>query len=402
MINVDHIKSQYGVVGNDPMLNHALEVAVQVASTDLTVLVTGENGTGKDVIPRIIHDNSPRKHNKFMAVNCGGIPEGTLDSELFGHVKGAFTSALQDRKGYFEEADGGTLFLDEVGDLPMSTQVRLLRVLENGEYLRVGSSEVRKTNVRVIAATNVDLPQAIENGRFRKDLYFRLNTMPIHIPALRERKDDIEMLFFKFSLEIAELQHVRPVQLTPEAMEVLKNQRWEGNIRQLQNFVRQLSVLTQGSRLIDENTLMKYLPQEHFNSMPTLFHGGNDTISERDLLYKVLFDMKRDITELRQTIAEMKNSGLYHVTPKYIDTPQENNFLDNIVPTYDSEPIEMVEQTEEIPQHDDNASKQSLTDMQRDAIISALERNKGCKRDTARDLGISERTLYRKIKEFGL
>lgn len=309
-MDLQSIKTRYGIIGNDPKLNRAIEVAVQVAATDLTVMINGESGTGKDVIPRIIHDNSARKHGKYMAINCGAIPEGTIDSELFGHEKGSFTGAVSDRKGYFEEADGGTLFLDEVGELPMATQARLLRVLENGEFIKVGSSKVQKTNVRVIAATNVDIPAAIERGKFREDLYYRLNTMPIKIPALRERKGDIRVLFLKFSLDAAARTHKPALKLTERAMMMMENYHWEGNIRQMKNIVDQMSLIEE-NRIVDETVVAEYLPRLKMSSMPALFrHDDEQDISERDIMYKFLFDMKRDIAELRKTVAELKNGGV--------------------------------------------------------------------------------------------
>ena len=304
-MDISAIKQQFKIIGNDPYLNRAIEIAVQVAATDLTVFINGESGTGKDVIPQIIHKNSSRKHGAYFAINCGAIPEGTIDSELFGHEKGAFTGAVETRKGYFEVADGGTLFLDEVGELPLATQARLLRVLENGEFIKVGSSKIQKTNVRVVAATNVNIPVAIEKGKFRADLYYRLNTMPIFVPPLRERKDDIKLLFRKFTADIAEKYKMPPLQLTPEALIMLENYRWEGNIRQLKNVTEQISILEK-ERMITPEILKRYLPEDK-TSLPILYKNNtaDDVISDRDLLYKVLFDMRKDIMELRATVREL-------------------------------------------------------------------------------------------------
>ena len=302
-MDVQAIKRTFGIIGTDPELDRAIGIAAQVAATDLTVLITGESGTGKDVFPKIIHQNSARKHGPYFAVNCGAIPEGTIDSELFGHEKGSFTGAVNERKGYFEIADKGTLFLDEVGELPLSTQARLLRVLENGEFIRVGGSKVMKTNVRIVAATNVDLPLAIERGRFREDLYYRLNTIPIHIPALRERKGDIPLLFRKFATDFAERNHIPAITMTHEAMKMMENYRWDGNVRQLKNITEQISIM-ETDRSITAETLAKYLPNRVQSALPMLLPREDmpDGMSERDLLYRVLFDMKKDIAELRAQV----------------------------------------------------------------------------------------------------
>lgn len=414
-MDLQSIKTRYGIIGNDPKLNRAIEVAVQVAATDLTVMINGESGTGKDVIPRIIHDNSARKHGKYMAINCGAIPEGTIDSELFGHEKGSFTGAVSDRKGYFEEADGGTLFLDEVGELPMATQARLLRVLENGEFIKVGSSKVQKTNVRVIAATNVDIPAAIERGKFREDLYYRLNTMPIKIPALRERKGDIRVLFLKFSLDAAARTHKPALKLTEKAMMMMENYHWEGNIRQMKNIVDQMSLIEE-NRIVDETVVAEYLPRLKMNSMPALFrHDDEQDISERDIMYKFLFDMKRDIAELRKTVAELKNGGVGQhnigLIPQQTPVSQSishNSLYEIIQDKEDIEPAEAKVVTEEennvVSVNENVAGYEtlSLIKNEKDFIIRALAKHGGKRRDAAKELGISERTLYRKINEYGI
>ena len=399
MIDIQAIKQRFGIIGNDPNLNRAIEVAVQVAATDLTVFINGESGTGKDVFPQIIHQNSARKHGPYFAINCGAIPEGTIDSELFGHEKGSFTGAYDTRKGYFEVADGGTLFLDEVAELPLATQARLLRVLENGEFIKVGSSKIQKTNVRVVAATNVDIPQAIEKGRFREDLYYRLNTVPIHIPALRERKDDIRMLFRKFASDVAEKYHIPAVQLTPEALEMLENYRWDGNIRQLKNVTEQISII-ETERVITPEILRSYLPAQ--TVLPTIFkdESKTDSISERDILYKVLFDMKKDITELRKTVDELTAGQI--PTQTQIATPIKatviNHVNDGNMLEYETTQDAEVEYLQEKSANDNL----SLQDKENEVIIKALRKYNGKRKDAAKELGISERTLYRKIKEYDI
>ena len=402
MIDVQSIKRNFGIFGNDPQLMHAIEIAAQVANTDLTVLITGESGTGKDVFPKIIHQNSARKHGQYFAVNCGAIPEGTIDSELFGHEKGSFTGAIAERKGYFEVANEGTLFLDEVAELPLSTQARLLRVLENGEYIRVGGSKVMKTNVRVVAATNVDLPQAIQKGKFREDLYYRLNTIPIHIPALRERKGDIHLLFRKFASDFAERSHMPVITLTPEAVKMLENYRWDGNVRQLKNVAEQISIIEQ-QRIITETTLERYLPNKITTSLPVLFQreDGSEGVSERDLLYKVLFEMKRDIAELRNTVNELTNHP-GSLTPNYIETTPvsiEPNYNDPV--TIEPDFTEIVPAEEIVHEHHVPETL-SLEQNEIEMIKKALEKHNGKRKDAAKELGISERTLYRKINEFGI
>lgn len=395
MIDIQSIKQRFGIIGNDPNLNRAIEVAVQVAATDLTVFINGESGTGKDVFPQIIHQNSARKHGPYFAINCGAIPEGTIDSELFGHEKGSFTGAYDTRKGYFEVADGGTLFLDEVAELPLATQARLLRVLENGEFIKVGSSKIQKTNVRVVAATNVNIPTAIEKGRFREDLYYRLNTVPIHIPALRERKDDIRLLFRKFASDFAEKYHIPAVQLTPEALTMLESYRWDGNIRQLKNVTEQISII-ETERVITPEILMNYLPTQ--TALPVIIKDESkaDTISERDILYKVLFDMKKDITELRKTVDELTSGQIPMATPvsqQHITPIKATTVID-----YDNTQDAEVEYLQE-KQTSDNLS---LQDKENEVIIKALRKYNGKRKDAAKELGISERTLYRKIKEYDI
>jgi transcriptional regulator with PAS, ATPase and Fis domain len=397
-MDVQSIKRTFGIIGNDPQLLHAIEIAAQVANTDLTVLITGESGTGKDVFPKIIHQNSARKHGQYFAVNCGAIPEGTIDSELFGHEKGSFTGAIAERKGYFEIANEGTLFLDEVGELPLSTQARLLRVLENGEYIRVGGSKVMKTNVRVVAATNVDLPLAIQKGKFREDLYYRLNTIPIHIPALRERKGDIYLLFRKFASDFAEKSHMPVITLTPEAVKMLEDYRWDGNVRQLKNVAEQISIIEQ-QRIINEFTLERYLPNKITTALPVLFQKEDNAegVSERDLLYKVLFEMKHDIAELRNTVNELTNrSNNNNISTSYIEPVAIEPDYTEIMPNE-----EVIHEVHEIKEDHQPASL-SLEQNEIEMIKRALEKYNGKRKDAAKELGISERTLYRKINEFGI
>ncbi|MBR6848559.1 MAG: sigma-54-dependent Fis family transcriptional regulator [Bacteroidales bacterium] len=397
-MDVQSIKRTFGIIGNDPQLLHAIEIAAQVANTDLTVLITGESGTGKDVFPKIIHQNSARKHGQYFAVNCGAIPEGTIDSELFGHEKGSFTGAIAERKGYFEIANEGTLFLDEVGELPLSTQARLLRVLENGEYIRVGGSKVMKTDVRVVAATNVDLPLAIQKGKFREDLYYRLNTIPIHIPALRERKGDIHLLFRKFASDFAEKSHMPVITLTPEAVKMLEDYRWDGNVRQLKNVAEQISIIEQ-QRIINEFTLERYLPNKITTALPVLFQKEDNAegVSERDLLYKVLFEMKHDIAELRNTVNELTNrSNNNNISTSYIEPVAIEPDYTEIMPNE-----EVIHEVHEIKKDPQPASL-SLEQNEIEMIKRALEKYNGKRKDAAKELGISERTLYRKINEFGI
>lgn len=401
------IKLRYGIVGNYEGLNRALDIALQVAMTDLSVLITGENGVGKEVFPRIIHDNSSRKTKKYFAVNCGSIPEGTIDSELFGHEKGAFTGAVNEREGYFGVANGGTLFLDEVGELPLSTQARLLRVLETGEYIRVGSSEVRKTDVRIVAATNVDIPLAIENGRFRQDLYYRLNTIPINIPPLRERGNDIYQLFRKFALEMSEKYNMPAIRLTDDAQQILQNYSWPGNIRQLKNVTENMSV-TSETREINGDVVKHYIPQERNNGqlVPVAEQGRSQSFeNEREILYKILFDLRRDVGDLKAIVnklqADKEDASLKSV--RYV-TSEGNTIPDNFPASSVVEyPQRKDEYVEELKEPAIEVSKDvTLESFEREAIKRALIRHAGKRKEAAKELGISERTLYRKIKEYGL
>ena len=407
-MELQSIKQRFGIIGHDPFLERAIHIAVQVPPTDLTVLITGESGTGKEVFPKIIHQASARKHGSYIAVNCGAIPEGTIDSELFGHEKGSFTGAHEARKGYFEVVDGGTIFLDEVAELPLSTQVRLLRVLETGEFLKVGSSKVIKTDVRVVAASNVNIPEAIAKGEFRQDLFYRLNTVPIMIPPLRERKDDILMLFKKFANDFAEKYRMPPLKLTDEAIQLLEGYRWPGNIRQLKNVTEQISIIEK-EKLIDASTLKLYLPTEHTSSLPVLYKGQEEKekLSERDILYKVLFDMKKDILDLRKTMSEI-------ISAKGVedDFEHSNNQLirqySNDLDDFENEHLPEIQ----IQDADDYKSSfqpsevinenLSLEKTEIDMIRKALEKHKGKRKSAAQELGISERTLYRKIKEYNI
>jgi transcriptional regulator with PAS, ATPase and Fis domain len=420
METVQSIKQRFEIIGNDPKLNRAIEKAIQVAPTDISVLVVGESGVGKESIPRIIHSLSHRKHGKYIAVNCGAIPEGTIDSELFGHEKGSFTGANAERQGYFEVADGGTIFLDEVGELPLTTQVRLLRVLENGEFLKVGSSQVQKTNVRIVAATNVNLFDAIEKGKFREDLYYRLSTVDIPLPPLRERKDDIHLLFRKFASDFAHKYKMPPVKLSDEAIQFLQKYRWSGNIRQLRNFAEQLSVL-ETNRDISLATLQSYLPAEG-STLPSVIGGKkseNDFSTERDILYKVLFDMKSDLHDLKKLTMELMQNGSTKVQEmnknliqKVFGQKEENvsNFADE--PRLNSISLQNEVEQEEFDDDDDanylmaetidEEEVLKLEQKEIELIKKSLERHKGKRKAAADELGISERTLYRKIKQYDL
>lgn len=410
---IQAVKQRFGIIGVSPALNHAIDIAVQVANTDLSVLITGESGVGKENFPQIIHQYSHRKHNTYIAVNCGAIPEGTIDSELFGHEKGAFTSATSDRKGYFEVADGGTIFLDEVGELPLSTQVRLLRVLEAGEFMRVGSSKVQKTDVRVVAATNLNMAQAIAEGRFREDLFYRLNAVPINIPPLRERKDDIALLFRKFAADFAEKYNMPPMRLTADAQQLLSNYYWKGNVRQLKNITEQISVIEQ-NREMNAEALRRYLPDTGVNTLPVplKMHNMYDAKSfesEREILYQVLFDMKKDIADLKAIVHSqiVPNQPTDYTMP--MTTTQTGKVTELAQPTNDNTLImttpakskvldgRTVEDTEEYVEE-----SLSLQEAEKEMIIKALERNHGRRKNAASELQISERTLYRKIKEYGL
>ncbi len=394
------VKQQFGIIGNTEALNTAIEIAMRVAPTDLSVLVTGESGVGKEFFPKIIHTHSARKHNKYIAVNCGAIPEGTIDSELFGHEKGSFTGAVDSRKGYFEEADGGTIFLDEVGELPISTQVRLLRVLQTGEFMRVGSAKVQKTNVRVVAATNNDLMRAIAEGRFREDLYYRLNTVPISVPALRERKGDIYLLFRKFASDVAVQYKMPAITLDEGARILLENYHWRGNIRQLKNVAEQISAIER-SRNITADILRRYLPNEEF-SVRTVAGGGESYESmatERELLYKILFDMRNDINDLKRMMTEALSGRSTTPQPPQREQHEIAGLLPErhevVTPRYEYE--DMVEVVD-----DDLPKELTKEDVQREQIIQALQHNNYRRKEAARDLFISERTLYRRMKALGI
>lgn len=400
MVDLLSIKQRFGIIGTSPLLDRALEIAVRVAPTNLSVLITGESGVGKEFFPQVIHAASARKHNKYIAVNCGAIPEGTIDSELFGHERGAFTGAVEARKGYFEEANGGTIFLDEVAELPLSTQVRLLRVLQTGEFIRVGSAKVQKTDVRVVAATNVNLQESIASGRFREDLYYRLGTVPIVVPALRERREDIFVLFRKFASDVAVQYRMPAITLDEGARRMVEQYAWRGNIRQLKNVAEQISAIEE-ARLITPEIMARYLPQQH-EEHPALQgarvgNGPAESFSERELLYKVLFDMRNDINDLKRMLSELTRGA--HPAPPEPHAREIAGLLSGsaapVAPTVDyAESEEVVDDEPQRP-----ASK---ADLQREQIVSALRRNNGRRREAAAELFMSERTLYRKIKEFGL
>ena len=400
-IDITFVKQRFGIIGNSELLNRALSVALRVAPTDLSVLVVGESGVGKEFFPQIIHAYSARKHAKYIAVNCGAIPEGTIDSELFGHEKGAFTGATDARKGYFEEADGGTIFLDEVGELPLSTQVRLLRVLQSGEFLRVGSAKVQKTDVRVVAATNNDLLKSIETGRFREDLYDRLNTVPIAVPALRDRPEDIPLLFRKFASDVAVQYHMPPVTLDDGARQMLQNYYWRGNIRQLKNVAEQISALER-TRTITAEVLSGYLTPVQPSSSAMAPNGGaaasGDMSTERELLYKILFDMRSDINEVKRMLTEIMQGGVHGVqTP----VPTQKREVIGLLPSV-SRPAVVDAVSEDVTEEPHHGEQRTKAEVQREMIIRALRNNNGRRRDAARELFMSERTLYRRIKELGI
>ena len=414
LMDIQSIKNRFGIIGNSPALNHALNTAVQVANTDLSVLIMGESGVGKEIFSNIIHSLSPRKHNPFIAVNCGAIPEGTIDSELFGHEKGSFTGAVDSRKGYFETVNGGTIFLDEIGEMPLGTQARLLRVLETGEFIRVGSSKVQKTDVRVIAATNRDLLEFSSQHKFREDLYYRLSTVPIRVPSLRDRKEDIPLLFRKFAADFAERYKTTSIQLDPIAQQMLINYPWRGNVRELKNAAEQISVLSTNKQ-VNAEALQHFLPQRENNMsmalVPTGATGGGgqqyDFNTERDILYKLFFDMKKDMNDLKQMIFDVANHQGY--------TPADPSAAKNIPVYNDMEPINHVSYApatasvsntpiliDSSVHHEDVEETLSLADKEKEMINKALKKHKNRRRDAAAELGISERTLYRKIKEYDI
>ncbi|MBS1489327.1 MAG: sigma-54-dependent Fis family transcriptional regulator [Bacteroidetes bacterium] len=406
---VQHIKQRFGIIGNAPLLNHAVRVAMQVAPTDMSVLITGESGSGKESFSKIVHHLSHRKHGPFTAINCGSIPEGTIDSELFGHEKGSFTGAHEARKGYFEVTNGGTIFLDEIGEMPLGTQARLLRVLEYGEFIKVGSSKVMKTDVRVVAATNVNLLDKVSAGRFREDLYYRLNSVPIFVPPLRDRDKDIELLFRKFATDFAEKYKVKPITLTEEAKNILLQYRFPGNIRQLKNLVEQISVLTTEPKEIDAATLQHYIPRE--TTLPIRLNSGNADISERDILYKVLFDLKKDVTDVKKLVLEIftdpaqaaqliKDHTHLFEGLQETKTTREQPVMLNINPSV--KPVEAVAEEVQDISHEAEDDTLSIQKKEKELIVRALSKNKNKRKYAARDLGISERTLYRKIKEYNL
>ncbi len=405
-MTVQEIKNRFRIIGNSPQLDRAIDIARQVAATDLSVLITGESGTGKEVFPQIIHQSSSRKHNHYIAVNCGAIPEGTIDSELFGHEKGSFTGAHDTRKGYFEVADGGTIFLDEVGELPLTTQVRLLRVLETGEYIRVGSSKVMKTNVRIVAATNVNMAQLMEKGRFREDLYYRLNTVPLIIPPLRERKEDIPLLFRRFASDFADKYHMPPIKLTRDAEEMLVNYYWKGNIRQLKNVTEQISVIEK-NRDIDEKIIAQYLPDNNISTLPALFRpaGSGESnipneLSEKELLYKVLFELRKDMVDLKSIVYGILDKG-DNASAISGGSTRILHKLDNDI--HKVETAMQIHPATHIEVHENGLkgleTVQTLDEKEKEIIRRTVEKHHGNKKAAAKELGISERTLFRKIKE---
>ncbi len=423
-MDLQSIKNRFGIIGNATALNHALNTAVQVAATDLTVLIVGESGVGKEVFSQIIHALSSRKHNPFIAVNCGAIPEGTIDSELFGHEKGAFTGAVDSRKGYFETVSGGTIFLDEIGEMPLGTQARLLRVLETGEFIRVGSSKVQKTDVRVIAATNRELLEFTQKGRFREDLYYRLSTVPIRVPSLRDRKEDILLLFRKFVVDFSERYKTIPVQLDEEAKQLLINHGWQGNVRELKNIAEQISVLSTNPQ-VNGTELRKFLPEKNGNRLPVLANQPGATAefnNEREILYKLFFDMKKDVTELKKMFLEIlqnpsmagsaasftrdsllndfhANNELPVASSNNLNTAVNNNIPTNYI-NNNQQPVILGE--DNIHQHEEIEESLNIMDKEKELIVKALKKHKGKRRDASLDLGISERTLYRKLKEYDI
>ena len=410
-LNIQNIKQRFEIIGNDIFLDRAIEKSIRVSPTDISVLITGESGVGKEIFPKIIHQLSHRKHNKFIAVNCGAIPEGTIDSELFGHEKGAFTGATSTRAGYFEVTDGGTIFLDEVGELPLTTQVRLLRILENGEFMKVGSSKVQKTDIRIVAATNIKMDSAIKKNKFREDLYYRLSTVEINIPPLRKRKNDIFLLFRKFASDFAKKYKMPTVRLDEEAQLLLKNYRWNGNIRQLKNITEQLSVLEQ-SRAITKSILSNYLPNPIYN-LPALIDNeshSNDFSSEREILYKILFDMKKDLNELKKDIGKIKSdnpdfdiSSFKNSNKNYSDEIIEKAELENsLIPVNENKITDTINDKYDYAEEIQEEETLSIQVKELELIIKSLERNNGRRKAAANELGISERTLYRKIKQYDI
>ena len=408
------IKNRFGIIGNSPALNHALNVAAQVANTDLSVLINGESGVGKEVFSQIIHGLSARKHNPFIAVNCGAIPEGTIDSELFGHEKGSFTGAVDSRKGYFETVNGGTIFLDEIGELPLGTQARLLRVLETGEYIRVGSSKVQKTDVRVIAATNKELLEYTHNGRFREDLYYRLNTVPIRVPALRDRQEDIILLFRKFATDFADRYKTTSVQLNDEARNTLINYSWPGNVRELKNIAEQISVLSKDKNINGEQ-MRSFLPDHNYTRLPVLSSGsGGSAVSqsefanEREILYKLFFDMKKDVNELKKMFFDLLQNPSMAQNAAVFNNDSNNNNLKELSTTASNQGFKqnnaavILRNDNNIQQHEEVEESLSIMDKEKELIIKALKKHRGKRRDASLDLGISERTLYRKLKEYDI
>lgn len=411
-MDIQSIKNRFGIIGNSPALNYALSVAAQVANTDLSVLIFGESGVGKEAFSQIIHALSARKHNPFIAVNCGAIPEGTIDSELFGHEKGSFTGAVDSRKGYFETVNGGTIFLDEIGEMPVGTQARLLRMLETGEYIRVGSSKVQKSDVRVIAASNKDLLDLVHSGRFREDLYYRLSTVPIRVPALRDRQEDIMLLFRKFAVDFAERYKAAPVQLNDEAKNLVINYNWPGNVRELKNIAEQISVLST-EKNISGPDLLKFLPINNQNRLPVLAHtngtGSHDFNSERDILYKLFFDMKKDVTELKRMFFEvLQNPNFAEKNPGFLNELKDLKSHDNLqsqshqLPHTGGSNQPVIMHHNNIHEHEEVEESLNIMDKERELIIKALKKHKRKRKDAALDLGISERTLYRKLKEYDI
>jgi DNA-binding NtrC family response regulator len=410
-MDIQSIKNRFGIIGNSPALNFALQVAAQVANTDLTVLIFGESGVGKEVFSQIIHALSGRKHNPFIAVNCGAIPEGTIDSELFGHEKGSFTGAVDSRKGYFETVNGGTIFLDEIGEMPLGTQARLLRVLETGEFIRVGSSKVQKTDVRVIAASNKDLLDLHQQNKFREDLYYRLSTVPIRVPALRDRKEDIIILFRKFSADFAEKYKTTPVQLDDEAKNMLINYSWPGNVRELKNIAEQISVLAT-DRYITAGELRRFLPERSGSRLPVLAHGASvsshDFANEREILYKLFFDMKKDVNELKKMFFEIiQNPSMATQHPGFMNDLKElhaqhqDNIQPGVLQPSSSSPV-ILHHNDDIHHHEEVEESLNIMDKEKELIEKALKKHRGKRKDASSDLGISERTLYRKLKEYDI